>query len=371
MISNLASNSIACQVESKPASGNSTSPIDSPFQISEQQDGLTIEFDGRLFARYVVTAANKPYLWPIIGPTGKPMTRAFPMEQVDAEPESYRDHPHHRGLMYGHESCGLAGWRFPKSAQDWEQIMGKERTRIGGDSWHEPATYASRLKTPNKARGGKRRTEMLATIKHREFKELKVRADRAVVLQICDHLNSAGKRFMTEHRRLVFRAADSSRSIDFDQTFLASDGDVVFEDRKDAGLGIRVPLTMAAESKQGGAAVNSDGLPLDEAWGKPAKWCDYHGPVGSEHLGIAFLNHPTSYRFPTRWHVRNYGLFASNPFGLKSFDRKLNDGTTTLKRGEKLELRHRLIFHKGDASAASIEEAWKTYAKENVSHEQE
>jgi hypothetical protein len=121
---------------------------------------------------------------------------------------------------------------------------------------------------------------------------------------------------------------------------------------------------MAVDSKQGGQIINSDGLTDKDAWGKPAKWCDYHGPVEGEHLGIAFLNHPASYRYPTRWHVRTYGLFTANPFAQHDYGSTLPDGTTMLKPGEHLKLHHRFLFHTGDAAKTKIEAAWQQYAKE-------
>src|SRR6185436_789178 len=70
--------------------------------------GVEVKLDGKLFAGYVVDQANKPYLWPVIGPTGKSMMRAFPMEQVEGE---QRDHPHHRGITFGHENVnGTDTW---------------------------------------------------------------------------------------------------------------------------------------------------------------------------------------------------------------------------------------------------------------------
>jgi len=39
--------------------------------------------------------------------------------------------------------------------------------------------------------------------------------------------------------------------------------------------------------------------------------------IDGKALGICFMNHPASYRFPTDWHVRNYGLFAANAFMLQ------------------------------------------------------
>jgi flagellar basal-body rod protein FlgG len=54
--------------------------------------------------------------------------------------------------------------------------------------------------------------------------------------------------------------------------------------------------------------------------------------VDGEHLGIAILNHPASYRDPTRWHVRSYGLFSANPFAQHDYDSTLPDGTTAYSR---------------------------------------
>ena len=360
----LAQPNVRCQEELQHAS-------DSParFEIKQDSDGLTISVGGDLFARYVTQSANKPYMWPIIGPTGKAMTRSFPMKLIDQEAKEQRDHPHHRGLWFGHESAGLEGWSYPRSEKKWNQITQKDRALVGGDSWHEQATFDDYLKTPKRVRAGKRRPATLVSIKHREFKRLDVNNERAIVVGLCDHLDRDGRRFLTEERKLEFRANNETRSIDFQQIFTAADGPAVFEDRKDAGIGIRVPASMAMDSKLGGKVINSDGKLIDKAWGQPAKWCDYHGPVDGEHLGIAFLSHPESYRFPSRWHVREYGLFAANPFGMKSFDRQLDNGIIKLNQDESLTLKHRLIFHMGDANTAKIEEAWQKYAKESVGGE--
>ena len=337
---------------------------ESGFRIQEDDDGLTIRYDGKLFARYVIGNVNKPYLWPIIGPTGKAMTRAYPMKLSDNESKSQRDHPHHRGLLFGHESAGLAGWTYPDSEAAWNDVLDKNRDLVGGDTWHEQATFDEYKKMSKLALDGQRRPATLASIKHIEFEKLDGNDQRAIVVEICDHVDRDAKPFLREERTLIFRATTETRMIDFDQTFTAKYGDAVFQDRKDSGLAIRVPASMAMKSQQGGKVVNSHGRTIKEAWGKPAKWCDYHGPVDGEHLGIAFLNHPSSFRYPTRWHVREYGLFTANPFGSRSFDGKLEKSDFVLEKGAKLELKHRLIFHAGDPDKANIEQAWQAYAKE-------
>jgi hypothetical protein len=184
-----------------------------------------------------------------------------------------------------------------------------------------------------------------------------------VIAEVCDYRDLSGKKLCTETRRMTFRIVDGTRVIDFDQDFTVGEGTAVFGDKKDAGLSIRVPTSMAVESKQGGKIINSEGLTDVAAWGKAAAWCDYHGPVEGEQLGIAMLNHPTSFRYPTRWHVRPYGLFTANPFALHDYDKTQPSGDYELKAGERLKMRHRFLFHKGDEKSAKIAEAFEAYAK--------
>ncbi|MCM2370220.1 DUF6807 domain-containing protein [Aporhodopirellula aestuarii] len=316
----------------------------SGFSVTEDDHGVTVLVDGKLFAKYVVDDINKPYLWPVIGPTGKAMTRAYPMVEVESEGKSQRDHPHHRGITFGHES-----------------VEGEDGS--DGDTWHEWITFGGLRQGPGDNPKNNKRLAIVGRIVHQDFTEIGANADHAVVAEVCDHVDPTGKRLLTEERRMTFRTQPGSRLIDFDQVFIASEGEVRFNDRKDAGLSIRVPSSMALVSDQGGKIINSEGDVDDDTWSRAAKWCDYHGPVEGEHLGIAFFNHPSSYRFPTRWHVRGYGLFTANPFASKSYDKSLPDGTTVLKPGEKLKLSHRILFHSGDPVAAGIEDAWTEYAQ--------
>jgi hypothetical protein len=323
----------------------------------EENKGISVRVNNKPFATYVVHEANKPYLWPVYGPTGKAMTRAFPMQQTESESAAQRDHPHHRGICFGHESAGDAAWRFPEKTGD-------SIPTGGGDTWHEKATFEEFLKNPKSAETGARRLQTLGSIRHREYTVMRADASGAVLGSVCEYLDATGKQFLTEERRLTFHADDEVRSIDIDQDFVATEGPVRFEDRKDAGLSIRVPASMAVDSKKGGKIVNSTGLVDGAAWGQSAPWCSYHGPVEGEELGVSFLNHPSSYRFPTRWHVRSYGLFTANPFCGRQFNKELPDATTLLAPGERLKLRHRLIFHRGDAASARIAERYSQYAQE-------
>ncbi len=70
------------------------------FAVEKTKAGVTVKYDGKLFTRYVIGQSNKPFLWPVIGPSGDEVTRAFPMEKREGE---RHDHPHHRSVWFGHQ----------------------------------------------------------------------------------------------------------------------------------------------------------------------------------------------------------------------------------------------------------------------------
>jgi hypothetical protein len=293
---------------------------------------LSIKVGGLPFADYVVNdpATNKTYLWPVYGPTGKSMTRSYPMKDVAGEKQ---DHYHHRGIWFGHQDLG------------------------GSNTWAEEKTYA---------KDGKPSEKQLAEVAklgrevHRAFREMSTDDKQAKLVCELDYFGSDGKKLVSELRTYVFRVDGMTRVIDFNQDFKATEGDVTFGDMKDAGVCIRVPHSMAVDTQEGGRILNSEGVADKEAWSKRAKWCDYVGPVEDETLGVAILNHPSSFRHPTTWHVRTYGLFTANPFG--TLDPKDPNGPYTLKKGEQLGLRHRFILHDGSFGVEEIEQAYQRYA---------
>jgi len=294
-------------------------PLHAEVTVEKNDDGLTIKVDGKLFAHYVKKSGNKPIIWPIIGPTGKEMTRQYPMREAGEQERA--DHPHHRSFWFTHGDVN------------------------GISFWHE----------------GKN----TGTIAHREFTKIE-QGETAAIALINDWIGPDGEKICEEASTYTFGGNEDLRWIDAVCTIRNSEKhDVVFGDTKEGCFGVRVAGTMKVDSKPGGQIVNSEGHTDKNAWGKAAAWVDYHGPVEGETLGIAILNHPSSFRFPTYWHVRTYGLFAANPFGLHNFLRdKDADGSHTLKPGESFTLRHRVIFHKGDEKDAAIAKAFEKYAKE-------
>lgn len=291
------------------------------LSLTRHERGTRVEVDGQLFTEYLIATGPKPILWPVIGPTGAEMTRAFPMEKREGEKH---DHPHQRSIWFTHGDVN------------------------GVDFWSENGNHGS--------------------IVHRAY----VKSDyvkrspddnRAVLSTLNDWLDHDGKKMLEDQRTLTFRADENQRTIDFDFVLRATNGPVKFGDTKEGTMGVRIPTVMDLNSEKGGHIVTSEGLTDKAAWGKPAAWVDYRGPVEGEMVGIAILNHPSSFRYPTRWHVRDYGLFAANPFGLKDFVGDQNvDHAYTLEAGNSLALRYRIVLHRGDHKTAGIEEQFERYS---------
>ena len=261
-----------------------------------------------MFTNYVIDQANKPYFYPIIGPTDQPMTRAYPMEDVEDE---RKDHPHHRSLWFGHQGVG------------------------GFDTWHEKMTLEERYAKKGPEELEKAMQGLGATV-HREFKKVEANGNTTTIVVTNDYVDSAGEKLMADERTYTLRWENDARIFDVDIVLSAPYGPIELKDMKDAGFSIRVPTVLDLKSEAGGSVTNSEGIKDGDAWGKRAKWCDYSGIVAGEAVGVAILNHPSSFRFPTPWHVRNYGLFTANPFGLSKVAGE-EDGTFVLEGGKTVD----------------------------------
>lgn len=286
--------------------------------IAERGKDVEITVGGEPWATLRNGEGAKPFLYPLLGPGGLPLTRSYPMED---KPGEERDHPHQRSFWFTHGNVN------------------------GVDFWSE---------------SGKNGTI-------RESKRIAAKGGSAlgIIRTANDWIKPGGGKVCEDERVLRFWAAGPVRILDFDVSVKATEGPVTFGDTKEGSFGVRVATTMDVDRKKGGRIVNAEGLADKDAWAKASAWVDYSGPAGGKPGGIAILNHPESFRYPTTWHVRTYGLFAANPFGWKDFGRK-ESGNHTIPEGETMTLRYRLILHGGDAAEGGrpdIAAAFAGYAK--------
>ncbi|MBV9469063.1 MAG: PmoA family protein [Abitibacteriaceae bacterium] len=292
--------------------------------VELKRNGENVDFfiNGKLFTRYdTTTGPNKPYFYPVNAPTGSQMVRHWPVEKVGDETH---DHPHHRGLWFTHSSVN--GVDF------WTEAKGTGKTvHTGYETIQSGPVY------------GLMRTKT-------------------------DWITPDGKKIAEDAREVRVYNVTDGYLLDFTVTVKAVGGPLAWGDNKDGVLGLRVADSMRVAVEKGktaeGHILNSEGIQDAAAWGKPANWCDYYGSVEGQTVGVAIFDDPKNLRHPTPWHVRDYGLFAANPFGLHDFDKKNapGAGNYTLPEGQTLTFHYRLLFHKGTTQEAHVAEVWNDFA---------
>jgi hypothetical protein len=298
------------------------------LSIHQGADGVAVNVDGELFTKYLTKSEVRPVLWPVIGPTGKPLTRAYPV--AEGTVKEAQDHVHHRSVWIGFEGVNDV------------------------DFWHEPAT-GRKAYPPGEQR-------------HCEFSQVECDGETATIIAVTDWLGPEGKKICEDERTWTFGTDGDDRWLDCRMVLTASEGELTFADTKEGFFAVRVADSMNVDHKNGGRIVNSRGQTDAAAWAQPAEWVDYEGPVEGEDVGIAIFAHPETLNYPEPWHVRTYGLFAANPLGKVAFtsgagDVRKRPKSLTLPAGDQLILRHRIVLHRGDENDAKLAEKYKQYIK--------
>jgi methane monooxygenase PmoA-like len=291
-----------------------------PLLADGPPDKIDVTVAGKPFTTFYSGAdAWKPYLAPLRSASGKIVTRHFPMEKVEGESH---DHVHHRGLWFSYDDVN--GVKFWES----DPAYVKSKSNLG-----KIVVQRAALKD------GGRTLEMVANWN-----------------------DSSGKPLLVESRTMTFSGDSNTRTIDFDITLTASEK-VVFGDTKEGAFAIRL-ADVLAEKKGTGKMTNAEGKTgMKDIWGQRSNWVDYSGTIDGENLGVAIFDHPANPSHPVRWHARDYGLFALNPWGQHAFDANAEEAHMTVPEGSSLHFRWRVVIHAGDTESAHIADLYKKYAK--------
>jgi len=290
--------------------------------VTRKEGAIDIAIGGKPFTTYS-TASDlpKPFFYPVYGPTGKNMVRHFPMKKVEGEAS---DHPHQRALWF------TFGEVF---------VEGREKYL---DFWAEGPTCGRTLV--------------------REIHLLEQGPVFGRFVTRDDWVDPAGKKVCEDERDIRIWSSGQGPVIDFAIAIRASEGPIRFGATKEGMFGIRVATTMQLRGGKG-TILNARGHKDGDTWGKQAEWCDYSGPVEGEVVGFTIFDHPTSFRYPTYWHVRDYGLFAANPFGLKDFIRDYQgDPSHTIPKGESIRFQYRVLLHPGAGTLETLAALHDQYA---------
>ena len=286
---------------------------DTGVQLNEHAETIAITLNDRPFTTFRYAKSQfRPYFFPVLGPNGREVTRG-------ETSEISKDHVHHRSLYvaYG-EVNDVDLWG---EGQNSGRVVHQSFTHKHG------GPVVSRIYTEN------------------------------------NWETHTGDLLMTDKQNFrIYNLPEDAALIDLDLSFIASAGDIHFGDTKEGGImSIRVHPSMNASA--GGKIENAfGGINEGETWGKRANWCDYSGVVDGTPVGIAVFDHIVNPRYPTYWHVRNYGLMGSNIFGSATFERDPSkDGSYTLKQDEEMHFRFRVLIHAGDATVGKVAQKYHDF----------
>jgi len=298
----------------------------SSVDLKSHDNRVDVSIDGQPFTTYyVLPDVAKPYMMPLRTASGVVVTRGFPVEN-DASagnPKASSFEPHQRPLYWGHGNIdGLDFWQ--------EQVFDHYYTD------HQNQAYG-------------------------HAKLLSIKAEGESITADFSLRDQSEREIGRERQSFHFGGKGQIRTLDCEFTLIATAGPLVFGDTKEGSFGIRL-----ADDLSGSRAnmTNSQGAHGEkDIWGKPAEWVSYQGEIGGRPATVSVFDHPSSFRHPTTWHARAYGLLAANPFGWREFSRDANkDGSWTVEGGEKITFKYRVLIADGKQPPQELAKAYSEYS---------
>lgn len=309
-----------------------------------EDDGqIDILYNGMLITSYLYgDTLDKPVLYPLITPDGIEVTRGYPWAP---RPNERTDHPHHVGVWFNFGDVN------------------------GLDFWNN----SSAIPLEQKVRYG--------SVKHCEIKFLGAGTERAELEAVSEWMNQAGEVLLKENTRYVFKKEGVFLTIERQTTLTAWQDTVTLKDNKEGLFAIRVAREFEAATDKPDFFIEEDGKPSrtkvvnpgnangiyrndagitgDDVWGKQASWVVLSAKKDGLPVSIAILDHPENPGYPACSHARGYGLFSVNNLGRNAFDKKLDEIQFTLKKGEQIQFRHKLVLKSGGfASDEELNKLW-------------
>jgi hypothetical protein len=272
----------------------------------------SVERDGQEIARYYFGSdLRRPFLYPIVGPSGKSLTRM-------GHPRDPNGHSHHNSVWVSHHVIGGLDDKDPAATGFWNDVT-------------------------------------KGNIVHQKVEQYDDADDLAFIQVRNAWRDGGGKTLLDELRTMRFIPQEGGQwLLVLDLEFSAQEPTLI--GKSNFGfVGVRMAKAIGVHDG-GGTIRNSEGG-VDEkgVHEKPARWCDYSGPITREaREGITLLDHPTNSNHPTVFHVRDDGwMGAAFTFA----------APYTLQPGTPLKLRYGLWVHAGVPPAEEIDRQFEAFAK--------
>jgi len=291
---------------------------------------IDVLIDGKLFTSYMYPVnLEKPFLYPVIAPSGSVITRGFPLESRKGE---RTDHPHHIGIWFNHGDVNKL------------------------DFWNNSSAIPADRKD---------------SYGHIVVKKIvKIKSGKEGTLDVLSNWDdNKGNTLLVENTKYVFSGDKNSRTIDHISTLTAANGTVNITDNKEGMFAIRVdrafemptnqpatftddkgnPTTVRATDNTGvtGMYTSSSGKKGDDVWSTRNDWVLLSGTKDNVLTTMGIFDHPKNFGYPSHSHARGYGLFSTNNIGGVSYNKNDQKMEVTLQKGESITLRHRFYIQSG------------------------
>ncbi len=290
---------VAANTSSEPKFVPLMQVVPMPYhQASFQRDGV------ELTQYHFGPGLHRPFLFPVIGPSGRSLTRM-------GHPHDPESHSHHNSVWISHHDVN------------------------GTNFWSD---------------GGK------GKIRHKRIVEFEDADERAYLVAENEWINNDGKVLLLETRRVtVLPLTNNEWLLTIDMEFKAKSGTVTLGKTPFGMIGVRMAKTIGVNDG-GGKIRNSEGAVNEkEVFWKKARWVDYSGAITNEKIeGITLFDHPDNPNFPACFHVRNDGWMGAT----LTFD-----GPREIQPDKPLQLRYGLYIHSDMKSSEAIEAEWRRFVK--------
>lgn len=253
---------------------------------------------------YFGDSAPRPFVYPIIGPSGRPLTRM-------GHPHDPHGHRHHRSVWVAHHDVG------------------------GLDFWADTGP---------------------GRITHDKLESLSDGEREATLI--------THNQWQAEDHGVLLDERRSYRVVDLDDgewllivglELTPHENEVTLGKTPFGPLGVRMAKSIGVHDGGGTIRNSEGGLNEKEVLWKPARWVDYSGPISAEATeGITLMDHPSNPRHPTVFHVRDDGWMGTSL--------TYNDALV-LKPGDTLRLQYGLYVHRGTPSVELLDAAWDEFAR--------
>jgi hypothetical protein len=301
---------------SQPATKPTTpKPVPAAQVVPQPYDQAAFTRDGVEVARYHFgRSLNRPFLFPLVGPGGRSVTRM-------GHPRDPVSHSHHNSVWVSHHDVdGVSFWDDKGAGRIVQQRI--DAYEDGGDGGL-PADAAAIRSTNHWVRTADDKVLLV----ERRWTEVRLLPDRELLVLIDLQLEAPPK----------------------------AAAPVVLGKTPFGLVGVRVAKTIGVNDG-GGTLRNSEGGVGEPAifW-KPARWCDYSGPVTPDAVdGVTLMDHPANPNHPTAFHVRGDGWMGTSL--------TLNEARS-IEPGKPLKLRYGLYVHGRQPTVAELDVAWAAFAK--------